>query len=259
MESLKYYVEKIPDVLETIDKEGVALPDLSGYSFFGSGNAYQVARIYARYFNGYAYPSEDCEQLDKLDRTCIISASGGKDSIKVATKFKNSVLLTCNPKAPVRAMTRYTIEIPALLEPPFYNVTTYAAMIYLLSRDRINVPLLDNNLISWLSRPNIIFIAEKENHPIASMCALKVREIFGKLALSLTIEESYHGWFLHPLTEESVISIGVNFDLKDSYKVEGSALDVLSRIYYHIGYLQEVLNIKEYDYESIIKKRGWKL
>jgi len=259
MESLKYYVEKIPDVLDTIDKDGVSLPDLSGYSFFGSGNAYQVARIYARYFNGYAYPSEDCEQLNKLDRTCIISASGGKDSIKVATKFNNSILLTCNPKAPASVMAKETIEIPAFTEPPFYNVTTYAAMIYLLSGDKIKVPLLENNLVSWLSRPNIIFIAEKQNHPIASMCALKVREIFGKLALSLTIEESYHGWFLHPLTEESVISIGVDFDLKDSYKVSGNTLEILSKIYYHIGYLQEVLNIKEYDYENIIKKRGWKL
>jgi len=259
MESLKYYVEKIPDVLETIDKEGVSLPDLTGYSFFGSGNAYQVARIYARYFDGYAYPSEDCEQLTKLGRVCIISASGGKDSIKVATKFKNSILLTCNPKAPARSMTKETIEIPALTEPPFYNVTTYAAMIYLLSRDKFKVPLLEYNLVSWLSRPNIIFIAEKQNHPIASMCALKVREIFGKLALSLTIEESYHGWFLHPLTEESVISIGVDFDLKDSYKVSGNTLEILSNIYYHIGYLQEVLNIKEYDYDNIIKKRGWKL
>lgn len=259
MESLKYYVDKIPDVLETLDKEGVSLPDLSGYSFFGSGNAYQVARIYARYFNGYAYPSEDYDQIKKLDKVCIISASGGKDSIKLATYFKDSILLTCNPNAPAKSLVKETIEIPALTEPPFYNVTTYAAMIYLLSRDRIKVPSLDNNLISWLSRSNIIFIAEKKNHPIASMCALKVREIFGKLALSLTIEESYHGWFLHPLTEESVITIGVDFDLKDSYKVSGNNLEILSKIYYHIGYLQEALNIKEYDYENVIKKRGWKL
>jgi len=259
MESLKYYVEKIPDVLETLDRDGVSLPDFFGYSFFGSGNAYQVARLYARYFNGYAYPSEDYEQFNKLDRVCIISASGGKDSIKVATKFKNSVLLTCNLKAPAKSMAKETIVIPALPEPPFYNVTTYAAMIYLLSRDKINAPTLDHNLISWLSRSNILFIAEKENHPIASMCALKVREIFGKLALSLTIEESYHGWFLHPLTEESVISIGFNFDLKDSYRVDGNPLEILSKIYYHIGYLQEILNIKEYDYDNIIKKRGWEL
>jgi len=161
MKSLKYYVEKIPDVLELIDKNGISLPDLTGYSFFGSGNAYQVARMYARYFDGYAHPSEDCEQLTKLDQVCVISASGGKDSIKVATKFKNSILLTCNPKAPASALSKKTIEIPALKEPPFYNVTTYAAMIYLLSRDKINLPIIENNLISWLSRSNIIFVTDK--------------------------------------------------------------------------------------------------
>jgi hypothetical protein len=259
MESIRYYVEQIPSIIQLIKDRNISLPDLDGYSFVGSGNAFQVARLYAKHFNGYAYLSEEIDSIKNKDQVCVISASGGKDSIKVVESFKSPFLLTCNPKAKAKSIAGETIVVPSLEEPPFYNVTSYAAMIYLISKSNLEIPKRDNNLISLLNSPSIIFVSDLKNHPIASMCSLKFREILGSLSISLSINEAYHGWFLRPFTREAVISMNVDFDLKSTYKICGNSLDILANIYYHIGILQEELQIKDFEYTKIIEKREWEI
>jgi hypothetical protein len=245
--------------MEKINEDQINLPDLEGYSFVGSGNAYQVARIYANYFNGYAYYSEEINKIKNKDKVCCISSSGGKDSIKVVNVSRNPVLITCNPKAPARDFSKETILLPSLEEPLFYNVTSYAAMIYLLNKEDIKSPLPDQNLLSLLNSQSIVFISDLFNHPIACMCSLKFREILGGLSLSLSINESYHGWFLRPFTKESVISMNVDFDLRSSYKICGNSLELLAKVYYNIGIIQETMNIQDFEYTKIIEKKDWKV
>jgi len=259
MESIKYYVEKIPSIIDLIERGNITLPDLNEYSFVGSGNAFQVARLYSQYFNGHAYLSEEINRIKNKDKVCVISASGGKDSIKVVESFNGPVLLTCNPKAKAKSIAGKTVIIPSLEEPPFYNVTSYAAMIYLINKSNLGIPKRDNNLISLLNSPSIIFISNMEDHPIACMCSLKFREILGSLSISLSINEAYHGWFLRPFTREAIISMNIDFDLKSSYKISGNPLELLSNIYYHIGLVQEKLHIEDFEYTKIIEKREWEI
>lgn len=257
MVPLNIYVNKIPKILNDIDNNGIDLPDLRGSAFIGNGNAFHVARLYAMKYNGFVFRAEEVNRLPKNQKACIISASGGKDSIQATKHFKDAVLLTCNTKAPSRKYAKQTITIPAEEEPPFYNVTTYAGMIYLLEKKFVNHPKEDLLLLKELEYNSIILIASKKTHPIASMAALKMREIFGKMALSLTREEAYHGWFLHPSRQEGLITVDTDFELNEPYRINGSLLELLCQLYYNIGLLQEKLKPSDPDYERILKLRNW--
>ena len=259
MPSLKPYVTKIPDILDKIDEEGIELPDLTGSAFIGNGNAFHIARLYAMKYNGTVYRAEEVLRLPKWLNVCTISASGAKDSINVCKHFSNSTLLTCNTDAPSKEYAAKTVIIPSEKEPPFYNVTTYAGMIYLLEREKPKQPSMDERLLKELNYNAIIFIASLKKHPVASMAALKMREIFGKMALSLTREEAYHGWFLHPTKKEGVITIDTDFEINSPYKMSGGLLELMCQLYHNIGILQEILNPTKPDYQRILDLRNWKL
>lgn len=259
MLSLKPFVLKIPDIINRIEEEGVELPDLNGCAFIGNGNAFHIARLYAMNYNGTVYRAEEISRLPKWLKICMVSASGGKDSINVCKHFSNSTLLTCNTNAPSKEYASKTVVIPAEKEPPFYNVTTYAGMIYLLERIKPKQPSVDDLLLKELNYNAIIFIASLKKHPVASMAALKMREIFGKMALSLTREEAYHGWFLHPTKKEGVITIDTDFEMNSPYKISGNLIDLMIKLYYNIGILQEIKNPLEPNYQRILDLRNWKL
>ncbi|HQG61924.1 MAG TPA: hypothetical protein PLU96_07600 [Methanofastidiosum sp.] len=259
MPSLKPYVAKIPDIIDKIDEGGIDLPDLNGHAFIGNGNAFHIARLYAMKYNGTVYRAEEVLRLPKRLNICMISASGGKDSINVCKHFSNSVLLTCNADAPSKDYASKTVLIPAEKEPPFYNVTTYAGMIYLLEREKPKQPSMDELLLKELNYNAIIFIASLKKHPVASMAALKMREIFGKMALSLTREEAYHGWFLHPTKHEGLVTVDTDFEFNSPYKLSGSLINLFSHLYYNIGILQEIKNPTKPDYQRILDLRNWKL
>jgi hypothetical protein len=257
--TLNRYVSKIPEIIEKIESEGIELPDLSERAFIGNGNAFHVARLYAMKYNGTVFRAEEVKRLPKGLKVCVISASGGKDSTEVTKHFNDAVLLTCNPNAPSKEYSSENIVLPSENEPPFYNVTTYAGMIYLLDRTSLTAPFEDKLLLKELEYNAIIFIASLKTHPIASMAALKMREIFGKMALSLTREEAYHGWFLHPTKYEGLVTVDTDFEFNSPYKLSGSLLNLLSHLYYNIGILQEKTGPNKPDYERILKLRGWKL
>jgi len=257
--TLNRYVTKIPGIIEKIDSEGIELPDLTDRAFVGNGNAFHVARLYAMQYNGTVFRAEEIKRLSKDQEVCVISASGGKDSIEVTKHFSDAILLTCNPNAPSKEYASKCISLPAEKEPPFYNVTTYAGMIYLLDRAALKNPYEDKLLLKELDYNAIIFIASLKTHPIASMAALKMREIFGKMALSLTREEAYHGWFLHPSKKEGLITVDTDFEFNTPYKLSGSLLNLLTHLYYNIGLLQEKTVPDAPDYERILKLRNWKL
>jgi len=256
---LNNFVTKIPDIISKIEDDGIELPDLTGRAFIGNGNAFHVARLYAMHYNGTVFRAEEVKRLSKSREVCVISASGGKDSIDAVKHFSDAVLLTCNPLAPSKEYSSRCITLPAENEPPFYNVTTYAGMIYLLERVPLMIPKEDRLLLRELNYNAIIFIASLRTHPIASMAALKMREIFGKMALSLTREEAYHGWFLHPSKREGIITVETDFEFNEPYNLSGSLLNILSQLYYNIGILQDLMTPNDPDYERILKLRNWKL
>jgi len=256
---LNKFVTKIPGIIERIEGDGIELPDLTGRAFIGNGNAFHVARLYAMHYNGTVFRAEEVKRLPKNLETCVISASGGKDSIDAVKHFSDAFLLTCNSDAPAKEYSKRCIVLPSEKEPPFYNVTTYAGMIYLLDRIPVNNTSEDRRLLKELNYNSIIFIASLKTHPIASMAALKMREIFGKMALSLTREEAYHGWFLHSSKKEGLITVDTDFELNEPYKLSGSPLNMLSHLYYNIGLLQEWMEPSDPDYERILNLRNWKL
>ncbi|AEF95955.1 hypothetical protein [Methanotorris igneus] len=259
MEPLSYYVERAVEVLKNIeepDKE--TIENLKNRAFIGNGNAFQVAKYYANKLNGYAIEPTYYKSLKKDERVCVISASGSKDSIEICKYFDDVVLITCNKDAPAKEYAKETIVLPSVKEPPFYNVSTYSAMIYWI--DRQDYKFREDGFLKYLLRkPSIIFIGDELTYPIACMCALKVREIFGKLSAGLSDMEAYHGWFLHDNDDEAVICLNTNFDLVNNYKIVGTPLELLLTIYYNIGFLQEELEINDYKYDMVLKKKGWKI
>lgn len=259
MISLNSFVTNIPKILESIDEQGIELPDMTNRAFIGNGNAFHIARLYAMKMNGTVFRAEETFRLPKSQEACIISASGGKDSINVAKHFSDVTLITCNPKAPSKKFATKTIVLPSEKEPPFYNVTTYSGMIYLLERIKPSTPFEDEALLKELNYNAIILISSLKTHPITSMTALKIREMFGKMALSLTREEAYHGWFLHPTKNEGLITVDTEFELNHPYSMKGNLLDLLSQFYYNIGILQKRLKPRTPDYEKVIRIRKWKL
>jgi len=118
---------------------------------------------------------------------------------------------------------------------------------------------MDELLLKELNYNAIIFIASLKKHPVASMAALKMREIFGKMALSLTREEAYHGWFLHPTKHEGLVTVDTDFEFNSPYKLSGSLINLFSHLYYNIGILQEIKNPTKPDYQRILDLRNWKL
>ncbi len=242
MRSIKYYVEETEKLLLNSDFE-FNQEILKNRFFIGNGNAYQVGKYYANRLYGlpvdFAY-FERIKDFFNDPKICVVSASGGKDSILPCKYFNDVVLLTCNKKAPSKEFAKETIIFPALEEPQFYNVSTYSSMIYHLEPQKINF-YEDQNLLELLNKnENIIFVGDKKTYPIACMCALKVREILGKLSIGLHEIEAKHGYFLHDKDNECVIILNSTFNLKQDYFLKNNSLSLLLHVYYNIGFLQEV-------------------
>src|SRR3989344_7718670 len=109
-ETLDVYVMKTLDSLEVWKYPSLPLKRDNKNLFLGSGNASNVAGIFAKKFGGNAVSVANYKEYlssrsdSDFASINIINASGGKDGVNMASFLKqngfNCNLMTCNPEPP---------------------------------------------------------------------------------------------------------------------------------------------------------------
>ena len=247
--------------------------------FLGSGGASSVAKIFAEKFNGVALNASNykmfIENIIKKDFASIyiINASGGKDGYNMAKHIEGMNLkpnlITCNKDAPAKEFVDKIFLIPALTEPPTYNVSTYSSMIYWLFREDINriKELIDKLKIPDLRRYKyVFFLAADKFQSIAEMTSEKTAETLeGIGSNSDGLTNALHGILRQPNKDRLIFCLNQNYPLKDRenlYELNiDSHLGLLLGTYYIIGKNQtdkDTENLLK-NYQETAKVFGWKI
>ncbi|VVB61037.1 Uncharacterised protein [uncultured archaeon] len=273
IETLDKYVLKVLDSLQNWKMPDV--PIKQGFNLFiGSGNAFQVAKIYANHFGGIVTDTTNYRHFfkysDRFDTKIIVSASGGKERewIETAQAFAGDcTLLTCAQNPPLGQYVKKIITFPCMQDPPSYNTSTYASMIHALdpkediSKIREYIKKLQTQKLFKYSF--IPVISADENEPIAQMCATKIRETLGIGSVGKSIAEGMHGWFLHDRKDEVALCLNLPEFAPAKNKIHvnyNSNLGLILSAYYIIGksqtdkLSQEILD----NYKKVSAATGWK-
>jgi len=246
--------------------------------FLGSGNASPVAKIFTERFNGIALDASNYKTFlarsIKKDFASIyvINASGGKDGYEMAKYIKGMDLrpnlITCNKNAPAKKFVDKMFIVPALIEPPTYNVSTYSSMIYWLFRENINEirKLIDRLEIPDLRKCKyIFFLAADKFQSIAEMVSRKTAETLeGIGSNSDGLTNSLHGILRQPNKDRLIFCLNQNYLLKERENIYelniDSHLGLLLSTYYIIGKNQtdkDTENLLK-NYQETAKVFGWK-
>ncbi len=239
--------------------------------FMGSGNAFQTAKIYANHFGGVGadttYYKQFAKYKDRFDEIIVISASGGKDGLKMAEAFKGCTLLTCAKNPPAAPFAKKIYTFPSMEDPPSYNTSTYASMIRALNPKEDLSKI--RKYIESIKSPDlkkysfIPVISADESEPIAQMCATKIRETLGIGSVGKSIAEGVHGWFLHERKDELAMCLNLSDFPAAKNKLHinyPTNLGLLLSAYYIIGksqtdaLTQEILD----NYKKVSQATGWK-
>ncbi|MBU4301039.1 MAG: hypothetical protein KKB09_07540 [Nanoarchaeota archaeon] len=238
--------------------------------FMGSGNAFQTAKIYANHFGGITvdttYYSKFVKFKDNFDEIIIISASGGKDGLKMAEAFKGCTLLTCAKTPPAAPFANKIHTFPSMEEPPTYNTSTYASMIYALNPNEDLLKIrkhIESLKIPDLKKYSFIpVVSADKNEPVAQMCATKIRETLGIGSVGKSIAEGMHGWFLHERNDEAALCLNLPDFASAKNKINinyPTNLGLMLSAYYLIGknqtdaLSQEILD----SYKKVSAAVGW--
>lgn len=273
IEPLDRYVMNVIDNLRNWKMPEVNIKQ--GFNLFmGSGNAFQVAKIYANHFGGIAADTTNYRHYfryaDKFDEKIIVSASGGKERewIETAQAFRGScTLLTCAKNPPLGPYVKKIITFPCLQDPPSYNTSTYASMIHALDpkEDVAKIREFIHKLkVPKLAKYSFIpVISADENESIAQMCATKIRETLGLGSVGKSIAEGMHGWFLHERKDEAALCLNLEkFELaKNRIHINyPTNLGLMLSAYYLIGKSQTTKLTQEIldTYKKVSASVGWK-
>jgi fructoselysine-6-P-deglycase FrlB-like protein len=247
--------------------------------FLGSGNASSVAKIFTEKFNGVALDASNYKMFLKgsikkdFASIYIINASGGKDGYNMAKyigemNLKPS-LITCNKDAPAKKFVDKMFLIPALIEPPTYNVSTYSSMIYWLFRENVSEI---KELIEKLEIPDlrkykyIFFLAADKFQSIAEMTSEKTAETLeGIGSNSDGFTNAFHGILRQPNKDRLIFCLNQNYPLRDRENIYelniDSYLGLLLSTYYIIGKNQtgrDTENLLK-NYQETVKELNWKV
>jgi hypothetical protein len=240
--------------------------------FMGSGNASQVAGIFANHFGGFAANAASfprfVEYADRFDERVVISASGGKDAVRMAEAFRGDcLLLTCAENPPAAEFAKQVVTFPSLKEPPSYNVSTYASMFRALA-PRESIGKI-SRFVGSMGAPQvggysfIPVIASDCMEPLAQMCATKIRETLGIGSVGKGVSEAAHGWFLHDRPGEFALCLNVpEFEPVGGCLRVGcdSLLGLMLSVYHIVGKSQTARHSEEIvrNYGRTSRLRGWK-
>lgn len=266
-----------------------ALQDLSGWKypeskieksglnvFVGSGDAANTGKIFAQILGGQALNVSNYRLFfqnvpDPDSRIYIVNASGGKDGLKMAEWLTENnwhpKLLTNNPEPPAGKFLRPKdiFVFPANIEPPTYNVSTYASMIYWLLKEDLEAI---KEKIKNLEIPNlrkykfVFFMVQDKYEAVGRMAVRKVAETLeGVGANGCGYSNAVHGMLVQPNSDRLVFCMNCKYDGPgDSYVLDiDSYLGLILCLHYIIGKNQtdkDTENILRNYFENA-RKQGW--
>lgn len=279
IKTLDFYVKETLKKLNKWKYPKLKIKESPENLFLGSGNAFNVGLLFSKKFDGRALNVSEYKQFFSKRRKnlniYLISASGGKDAVKMAKFLKKKklsfYLLTNNPEAPAARFTENEkiFVFPSFKEPPTYNVSTYSSMIYHFLKEKKNLRKI-RRFIEKIKVPNlrrfkyILFVSEDEFEPIARMCARKVVETFENVGSHAEpFSDAVHGFFVQPNKYRLLFCINQKCEVKgEKYELFiNSHLGALLSAYYIIGKNQtkkDSMNILK-KYKEIVKKQKWEL
>lgn len=277
VEKLDYYVTETLNNLDKWTYPDVDIKPDDTNIFLGSGSAACVAQLFTYKLGGLALNASDYKgyfqrSIKKDFATVnIISASGGKDTIAMA-EFLNEMgikpnLITCNDDAPAKLLVNKSFVFPSFIEPPTYNTSTYASMIYWLFNENLDEI---KKTISQLQVPNlrkykyIFFLAADKYAIIGDMAERKAAEVLeGIGANSDGFTHGSHGMLRQPNPDRLIFLMNQLYPLPDNtYLLTiNSFLGLMLTTYYIIGKNQtdkDTQNLLK-NYGDTVKAMGWKL
>lgn len=276
MEKLDYYALKAADDLAKWKYPDLKIKQSRRNVFVGSGDADNTGRILAQNFGGCGFSVVDYKMFfqnnpEKDADIYIVNASGAKDGLKMAQWLTENgwqpKLITSNPEPPAGKFLRPEdiFVFPANIEPPTYNISTYAAMIYgILKEDIAGISGRIRNLkVPDLRKYKFIFfLADDKYEIIARMAKRKVAEtLAGVGADGGGYSNAAHGMLLQPNADRLVFCLNCQYDGPgDKYELKASTyLELMLSMHYIVGKNQteaDSQNILRNYFENA-KKQGW--
>ncbi|MBI1972142.1 MAG: hypothetical protein HYS53_02475 [Candidatus Aenigmarchaeota archaeon] len=154
---------------------------------------------------------------------------------------------------------------PSFVEPPTYNVSTYASMIYAIMKENVG-DIKDG--IKGLETPDlrrykfIFFVAEDKYELPGIMSARKVGESLAGLgSAGEGISTARHGMLVHENNDRLDFCMNCDTGTKNTYKLGiDSFLGLIMCAYYVIGKNQTASDMENImkNYASTAQKLGWK-
>jgi 8-oxo-dGTP pyrophosphatase MutT (NUDIX family) len=276
IEKLDHYATRAARELSQWKYPEITIEKSSRNVFVGAGDADNTGRILAQNFGGCGFSVVDYKRFfendpEKDHNVYIVNASGAKDGIKMAQwlteKGYRPKLITSNPEPPAGKFLKPEdiFVFPAIIEPPTYNVSTYAAMLYgILGEDISGLP----DKLEYLKVPDlrrykfIFFLTDDKYEIIGRMAKRKVAETLAGLGADAGgYSNAAHGMLLQPNPDRLVVALNCEYDGPgDVYELEGNSyVALILSLHYIIG-----KNQTDSDSETILKnyfenakKQGW--
>ncbi len=276
IETLDYYALQALENLPKWEYPKLEIQKTGRNVFVGSGNADNAGRILAQNFGGAAFSVVDYQKFfdncpEKDLNIYIINASGGKDGVKMAQWLTQNgwqpKLITSNPEPPAGKFLRLEdiFAFPAIKEPPTYNVSTYAAMLYGILKEDISgaADRIKNLQVPDLRKYKFVFfLCEDKYGVIGRVAKRKVAETLAGLgADGGGYSNAAHGMLLQPNSDRLVVCLNCDYEGQgDSWRFDtDSYVEAMLSIHYIIG-----KNQNEQDSQNILrnyfenaKKQGW--
>ncbi|HOI97813.1 MAG TPA: hypothetical protein PLA19_04915 [Candidatus Pacearchaeota archaeon] len=276
IETLDYYVRQTLENLPKWEYPKFEIKKSSRNVFVGSGDADNTGRILAQNFGGCGFSVVDYKLFfennpEKDLDVYIVNASGAKDGVKMAQWLTENnwrpKLITSNPEPPAGKFLKPEdiFVFPAIMEPPTYNVSTYAAMLYGILREDVSGL---KEKIESLKVPDlrkykfIFFLADDKYEIIGRMAKRKIAETLDGIGADAGgYSNAAHGMLLQPNPDRLVFCLNCKYDgASDTYELNGdSYLGLLLCMHYIIGKNQTDRNSETIlrNYFENAKKQGW--
>jgi len=277
IETLDYYALQTLENLPKWEYPKIEIKKTARNVFVGSGNADNAGKILAREFGGAAFSVVDYQNFfencgDKNYDVYIVNASGGKDGVKMAQWLAQNgyrpKLITSNPEPPAGKFLRIedVFAFPAIKEPPTYNVSTYAAMLYGILKEDISgaAQRIKGLQVPDLRKYKFIFFLTADRYEAVGFAAKrKVGETLAGLGADAGgYSNAAHGMLLQPNPDRLVVCVNCDYEGEgDCWRFDAdSYVEAILTIHYIVGKNQTEADSRNIlcNYFANAEKQGWK-
>jgi hypothetical protein len=276
IEKLDHYALRAANELAGWKYPELKIKKSSRNVFVGAGDADNTGRILAQNFGGCGFSVVDYKLFfennpERDSDIYIVNASGAKDGIKMAQWLTENgfapKLITSNPEPPAGKFLNPgdVFVFPAIIEPPTYNVSTYAAMLFGTLKEDISglAEKMKNLPVPELGKYKFVFFLTDDKYEIVGrMAKRKIAETLSGIGADAGgYSNAAHGMLLQPNSDRLVFCLNCDYaGPGDVYKLEGgSYLDLLLCLHYVIGKNQTDANSETIlrNYFENARKQGW--